>query len=218
MIASQLAVDGVNFVEQCLREDIVQRMLKAYPMEPNPDGAETSAWIYANYMLDRRIIDSGCLEELEKLLTMIGEQCGLKGRTVALYTRDTNFQKPGIENRGRIDYYDAMPSAFRCAKINLNITLRSITSGIPLRVFDILGAGGFLLTNYQPDLADCFESGRDFVYYESDADLIDKIEYYLSHEDERQEIAANGLERVRTMHTWDVRLQAIVEDVFSDNE
>ncbi|MCR5425858.1 MAG: DUF3880 domain-containing protein [Lachnospiraceae bacterium] len=214
VIASQLAVDGVNFVEQCLREDIVQRMLKAYPMEPNSDGAEASAWIYANYMLDRRITQL----ERAKLLTMIGEQCGLNGRTVALYTRDPGFRKPGIENRGRIDYYDEMPAAFRCAKINLNITLRSITSGIPLRVFDILGAGGFLLTNYQPDLADCFESGRDFVYYESDADLIDKIEYYLSHEDERQEIAANGLERVRTMHSWDARLQAIVGDVFSDNE
>ena len=35
-----------------------------------------------------------------------------------------------------------MPEVFRKSKINLNITLRSIISGISLRVYDILGAGG----------------------------------------------------------------------------
>ena len=47
-----------------------------------------------------------------------------------------------------------MPYVFRNSRINLNITLRSIKSGIPLRCMDIYGAGGFLLSNYQTDLFD----------------------------------------------------------------
>ena len=37
---------------------------------------------------------------------------------------------------------------FANSKVNLNITLRNIKTGIPLRALDIMGAGGFLLTNY----------------------------------------------------------------------
>ena len=46
------------------------------------------------------------------------------------------------------------------------MTIRNIRTGIPLRVWDILGAGGFLLTNFQVELPDYFENGKDIVYYE----------------------------------------------------
>lgn len=52
---------------------------------------------------------------------------------------------------GAVDYYEVMPHVFKQSKINLNITLRSIQSGMPLRAWDIMGAGGFLLSNYQAD-------------------------------------------------------------------
>lgn len=206
---AQLAIDGLNFVEKCLTPDIVEKMHAAYPMDPNPDGAETSAWIYAQYMIDRRITQT----ERTMLLKSVGEH--VNGRhTLALYTRDPSFQAPGIVNRGRIDYYDEMPFAFRCARINLNLTLRSIGHGIPLRVFDILGAGGFLITNYQQDLFDLFVPGEDFVYYESNEDLLDKIDYYLTHEEERAVIAASGHAKAAAEHTWEVRLLQILKDVF----
>lgn len=57
-------------------------------------------------------------------------------------------------NKGPIDYYNEMPYVFNNSRINLNITLRSIKSGIPLRAMDICGAGGFLLSNYQADFYD----------------------------------------------------------------
>ena len=52
-----------------------------------------------------------------------------------------------------------MPLVFQNSKINLNITLRSIKNGIPLRAIDIMGAGGFLLTNYQNDFGLHFTDG-----------------------------------------------------------
>lgn len=69
------------------------------------------------------------------------------------------------------------------------MTLRSIKSGIPQRAFDIMGCGGLLMSNYQPELAEYFIPGEDLVLYDSVDDLIQKIDYYLSHEEERLQIA-----------------------------
>ena len=112
---------------------------------------------------------------------------------------------------GAIDYYDLMPLVFKNSKINLNITLRSIQTGIPLRCFDIFGAGGFLLTNYQADLFDYFTPGEDFDFYDSEDNLIAKIEYYLSHDKERCEIAENAYKKVKNYHTYRDRLELMLE-------
>ena len=90
-----------------------------------------------------------------------------------------------------------MPYAFKCAKINLNISLRSIHTGMPLRALDILGCGGFLLTNYQPDFEEYFTAGEDYVYYDSREDLLALVDYYLTHDEERKQIAANGYRKAK---------------------
>ena len=170
------------------------------------DGVETSAWTYAQYFINRKITQT----ERAELLATIGERF-----PVVLYTHDRSFSAKGVQTRAAIDFYDTMPYVFKCTDINLNITLRSITRGIPLRIFDIMGAGGFVLTNYQPDLLHFFTPGEDFVYYESPDDLISKIDHYLEHEDERRRIAANGHERITEHHTYDHRIREILDIVFS---
>ena len=115
--------------------------------------------------------------------------------------------------KGAIDYYDVMPYVFKGSKINLNITLRSIRSGIPLRAMDIMGAGGFLLTNYQEDFLRHFEPGRDFVYFTDKSDMLAKIDYYLSHDKERVEIAANGNRKVKEFHNYQRAVKEMMEVV-----
>lgn len=56
---------------------------------------------------------------------------------------------------------------------------------------DIMGSGGFLLSNYQEDFLDDFVPGEDFVFYESEDDFVHKIDYYLAHDNERRQIIAN---------------------------
>ena len=106
-----------------------------------------------------------------------------------------------------------MPLVFKRSKINLNITLRGIRSGVPLRAFDIMGAGGFLLSNFQADYLDMFVPGEDFVYYESKEDLLQKIDYYLTHEEERAAIARNGHDKVAAAHTYRHRVREMLERV-----
>ena len=89
-----------------------------------------------------------------------------------------------------------MPLVFHKSKINLNISLKSILTGIPLRCIDIMASGGFLLTNYQADLFRHFEPGKHFDYYCDDTELLYKIEYYLNHEDERMSICENAKKEI----------------------
>ena len=85
--------------------------------------------------------------------------------------------------------------------------------GIPLRAFDIMGSGGFLLSNFQSDFLDLFVPGEDFVYYESKEDMLDKIGYYLSHEDQRQAIAKNGHDKVAAAHTYRHRVREMLSGI-----
>ena len=103
-----------------------------------------------------------------------------------------------------------MPLVFKQSKINLNISLRSIKSGIPQRAFDIMGSGGFLLSNFQADFLDDFIPGEDFDYYESKDDLLAKIDYYLAHEKERQAIAKNGHDKTAAAHTYRHRVREML--------
>ena len=119
---------------------------------------------------------------------------------------------------GSVDYYDMMPYVFKCSDINLNITLRSIKTGIPLRAMDIMGAGGFLMSNYQADFYRHFVPGEDLVLYESHDDLMDKCNYYLVHDAERRQIAANGYGKVKEFHNFEVRFNEIFDIVFNQKK
>lgn len=125
---------------------------------------------------------------------------------VDVYTDDPDQDFVFATNKGTADYWNEAPKIFNRSKINLNFTIRNIQSGIPLRVWDILGAGGFCITNFQPELLMYFENGKDIVYFENKEDLVQKIDYYLKHEDERKQIAMNGYLKVKELHGYRQRL------------
>lgn len=113
-----------------------------------------------------------------------------------------------------LEYGTEMPKVFYLSKINLNITSRSVESGIPLRVWDIMAVGGFCLTNYQPELEEYFEIGKDLAVFYDLKDLEEKIDYYLRHEDERVRIAINGYKKVREKHGLKGRMQRVLDFIF----
>ncbi len=200
LMNAQMHVQGYNFIQESL-SPIMEELYRALPMEPNPDGVETREYLYAQYVINRKLTG---LERL-RLLTAITER-----HTLDLFTLDPAFTLPNLRNHGTADYYSEMPLVFKKSRINLNISLRSIKSGMPLRAFDIMGSGGFLLSNYQEDFLENFTPGVDFEYYESENDLLQKTEYYLTHEEERRAIAKNGHDKVAAAHTYRDRVKEML--------
>ena len=203
LMAAQKQVYGYNLVQETLRvhPELIEDMRQFLPLTPGNDSVESIEYLFAQYVINRQITAM----ERRELLSVVAERFGLD-----LYTPDAAFRMQGCTNHGKVDYYDMAPYVFKRAKINLNISLRSIQAGMPLRVFDIMGAGGFLLTNFQADFLQFFVPGEDYAFFESRADLLDKIAYYLAHEEERREIAANAFRKIAQQHTYRHRVQEML--------
>ena len=103
-----------------------------------------------------------------------------------------------------------MPKIFHLSKINLNFTSKPIRSGLPLRIWDIMGAGGFVLTNFQTEIPEYFEIGKEIETFSSQEELIDKISFYLEHDEERKKIAINGYKRAKREYSLDIRIKQMM--------
>lgn len=80
-----------------------------------------------------------------------------------------------------------------------------------------MAAGGFVLTNFQPEIAENFVIGEHLETFVNEKELLEKIAYYLEHEEERAEIARAGQQAVREFHSYRERAVTIFNTVFSDN-
>jgi spore maturation protein CgeB len=81
------------------------------------------------------------------------------------------------------------------------------------RNFEVPGCGGFLLTGMAENLGQYYEIGKEVVCFDDRHDLIEKVRYYLKHEDERTAIAQAGYERTMRDHTYSHRFSEIFEQL-----
>ncbi|BBI35011.1 CgeB family protein [Cohnella abietis] len=79
------------------------------------------------------------------------------------------------------------------------------------RTFEISASATMQLTDYREDIAQFYIPGQEIVTYDSPEDLAAKTDYYLEHEEERQEIALRGLYRTLRDHTFVSRLNQIMD-------
>ena len=198
--AAQMKVHGYNFIQDVLGP-VIEDMSVAYPMKNEPGSIEPKEHFYAERIINRRITSVERIDLLDAIS---------RNHTVDFFTQYEAFTLPGLRTHGAVDYYREMPLIFKQSKINLNISMRGIHSGIPLRAIDIMAAGGFLLSNFQADFLDRFVPDEDFVYYESKEDLLQKIDYYLDHEEERKAIARSGHDKVAAEHTYRHRVREMM--------
>jgi spore maturation protein CgeB len=204
IMEAQMNIYGYNFIKKSLRPEIVQAIYKVMPFDV-PEGAYVDREsVYSDYFICRRM----AYLERSKIIYQLS-----KKHKFYHYTNDSSAFVGKAVNKGKVDYYDEMPYAFRHASVNLNMTLRSIKTGIPLRAMDIMGAGGFLLTNYQEDFMLHFKPDKEFVYYGSVEELEDKVNWYLEHDSERQKIAKNGRIRIEQNHTYTKTLKEMLKVV-----
>ncbi|MDD3415228.1 MAG: DUF3880 domain-containing protein [Lachnospiraceae bacterium] len=146
--------------------------------------------------------------ERKQFLNRVAEKHDLN-----IYTASPKEEVPHAVYRGIADYHNEMPVIFANSKINLNLTLRSIRSGIPLRVLDILACGGFCLTNWQPEIEEYFSPGRELETFGSLEEGMEKIEFYLTHNDMRMKIAERGLEKVKDKFGFDRFTGMVMEGI-----
>ena len=204
LIESQLKIYGCNLIADNLSDRVIREIAEADPdfYQATDTYGDMKRYLVAHQYIGMKL----AAVERERTLNRLAEHFH-----VTLYTRSDTSALPKVHCKGGVNTLTEMPKVFQASKINLNMTMRPIETGLSLRVWDILGCGGFLLTNYQAEIPDYFEIGKDLETYESMEELEEKIRYYLTHEEERVEIAINGYETVARYHTYEIRLAQMLK-------
>lgn len=204
VMEAQLNISGANIVEPMLTTNILEQLQEYFQLEKSEGSFSDLGLIFQTTVLGFKIA------EIERRRALIELS---KHYKVNVYSNSDVSDLLRIQYCGSVDYWSEMPKVFRMSKINLNFTIPNIKSGIPLRIWDVLGCGGFLLTNYQAEIPYYFKEGEDLVCFDSLEDLCEKVGYYLEHEEERKRIAWNGYRKVREKHSYIERIHTILDTV-----
>lgn len=103
---------------------------------------------------------------------------------------------------------------YAASQVTLNV---SLNGDLNLRVFEALGAGGFLLTDaLSPDagLERCFTPGRHLVTYRSPDELVELARHYLDHPAEAMAIRRAGQAHLLEFHSPQVKRTQFFAAVF----
>ena len=103
-----------------------------------------------------------------------------------------------------------IPDIMRRSFISLNFSNSRSENQIKARVFEVPGAGGFLLTEQARGLERYYRPGTEIAVFQDRDDLVEKVRYFLSHPDERDAIALSGHARTRREHTYEQRMKELV--------
>ena len=170
----------------------------------------------------------GCYkEELECDISFIGGFWGYKSNNLKPYifplcSMDTLNVKIFGNGTWPVGQYLGMLSEenvknlFKSSLINLNIhEPHSNRWGYDVveRPFKILGAGGFVISDYVESLVKDYFPNGGIVTADSPKDLFDQIGYYLDKPDERAKIAAIGQNTVLNNHTYFNQCQRLFEEI-----
>ena len=155
------------------------------------------------------------------LIASLSESLADSGASVHLFTRsDTSGLKSLTDKtviHGGVNTLTQMPDIFGSSRININTTMRPIRTGLPQRIWDIMGVGGFVLTDYRAEIPDYLTVGKHLEAYESIEEACEKAAYFLAHEDERLEIAENGYKEVCEKHTILNRVTSMISMIMNES-
>lgn len=205
LVQAQKSIYGADVIKGNIIKSILEELRQVVPYGiSQADGVETDAYIYEEYFLNRKVTALERIEVLQRLSSK---------HEVYLFSGKKPDLLENVHFMGVTDYYTEMPEVFRQSNINLNITLRSIKTGIPQRILDIMGAGGFLLTNYQMEMEEYFRGGEHYDFYSDMQELEEKVEFYLCHPEIRNKIAKQGQVVIEKTFNYENRLDEIFQIV-----
>jgi spore maturation protein CgeB len=150
----------------------------------------------------------------------------LKGGNVAIWSDTIRYYSPSrlldlliigagrnLRIRRKEASHEEINSLYNRSKICLNIHHQQSRGALNPRTFEILGSGGFLLTDRTLDGVSGFESGRDYWLYSDSESLIKSMREFLGDGDKRERIASHGHEIVARHHTYVARASKILKDL-----
>ena len=117
--------------------------------------------------------------------------------------------------RGRHTIPDEWLKIYSASKIVLATHYQDPQKRFPVyqaspRIFEALACGAFVICDNQRDVFSLFKDRKHLVCFYNEADLIEKIKYYLDHLEERNVISAQGRQEAIAKHTYVHRIRKLL--------
>lgn len=145
---------------------------------------------------------------LAKVKRAFGRRCRIHG--VTSLKRNLYFNaKFGFPGWVRPVGFDEYVGLYQRTKIGFNVHNRGEYTVGGYRMFELPANGVMQICDGGEHLNAFFEVGKEVVGYQYADDLIDKLGYYLKHDDERRQIAHAGFQRVTRTHRFAQRMHEV---------
>jgi spore maturation protein CgeB len=126
-------------------------------------------------------------------------------------------ERYGVKHRGYAGHFKELNYIYSLSQVNVDVGRIYQSDIVPMRIFDILSCGGFVLAEYTPALEELFVLGEELVVWRDQADLQQKAAYYLDHPQIARSIALAGRARVCRDHRIKDRIHEMLEVVSRAN-
>jgi len=160
----------------------------------------------------RRYCNPGLKQDIDVSFT--GTMAGYPDRVAgirALRLSGIDVCQVGGHREHRLSVYEYARMHMR-SKIALNFCYHPNGGAqVKGRVFEVLLCGSMLLEAENAETAKFFVPMIDYVPFSNEKDLVDKVKYYLAHDDEREEIAANGHKKIQEKYSGEMWWKTIFD-------
>lgn len=146
----------------------------------------------------------------------------LAGRNFKIWGSDWEGESvlaPCIQRQGQRIGEEESVKIYNASRINLNLhsslkteTLVSHGDFVNPRTFELASMGAFQLVDRRRLLPELFAED-ELACFDSEAELYEKIDYFLSHPDERARYCRRARERVLAEHTYAQRMRRLLDYV-----
>lgn len=163
------------------------------------------------YKTNRQHYRFEALKDLLSPFIMENHRIDFWGRYWNLMTHIIGKKIPRHWRHGFLPYTEAN-KVYSSADIVLGV--QNLDSQVTQRTYEILGSGGFLLTNNTTKIRSLFTPGQDLIVTSSPEETIKLVKHYLNRPEERIEIKKAGLEAVKK-YSYAERAKYILETIIN---
>jgi spore maturation protein CgeB len=150
-----------------------------------------------------------------EILNKVNREVSLYGLFADPKSLDALKDYPKPKYEGNAHHFNELPHVYASTKINICISNGLVYDGIPSKLVDCLASGGFALCDPKEDLVRFFGPVVERIFFRNVEELNSKIEYYLAHPIERDEIVTELGLKIRQHCTVQSLMQKVIECVKS---
>lgn len=110
-----------------------------------------------------------------------------------------------------LNYYEELPAFYPLCEINFNCTSKQMKGAVNQRLFDVPATGSFLLTDWRSQIDRLFDPGSEVVCFREPEEVPELTRHYLEHPAERNRIAQAARRRILAEHTYEHRMQTVLD-------